>query len=74
MIRRHREQESVSLCLRINFKVDPETQGTRIGIPKGEDALTDRINEIIDEVVDQNLYNEWYDEYTEYAKSLGIIE
>ena len=56
------------------FKVDPETQGTRIGIPKGEDALTDRINEIIDEVVDQNLYNEWYDEYTEYAKSLGIIE
>ena len=56
------------------FKVDLETQGTRIGIPKGEDALTDRINEIIDEVVDQNLYNEWYDEYTEYAKSLGIIE
>ena len=49
-------------------------RGTRLGIPKGEDALTDRINEIIDEVVDQNLYNEWYDEYTEYAKSLGIIE
>lgn len=56
------------------FKVDPETQGTRIGIPKGEDALTDRINEIIDKIVDQNLYNEWYDEYTEYAKNLGIIE
>ena len=56
------------------FKVDPETQGTRIGIPKGEDALTDRINEIIDEVVEKDLYNQWYDEYTEYAKSLGIIE
>ena len=56
------------------FTVDPETQGTRIGIPKGEDALTDRINEIIDEVVEKDLYNQWYDEYTEYAKSLGIIE
>lgn len=56
------------------FTVDPETQGTRIGIPKGEDALTDRVNEIIDEVVEKNLYNEWYDEYNAYAKKLGIIE
>ena len=29
---------------------------------------------IIDEVVEKDLYNQWYDEYTEYAKSLGIIE
>lgn len=54
------------------FPVDPSTQGTRIGIPKGETELTERINEIIAEVVDQDLYNQWYDEYTEYAKKLGI--
>ena len=54
------------------FSIDPDTQGTRIGIPKGEDELTERINEIIDEVLDQDLYNQWYEEYTEYAKNLGI--
>ena len=54
------------------FTVDPDTQGTRIGIPKGEDELTDRINEIIDEVIEQDLYNQWYNEYREYAKKLGI--
>ena len=54
------------------FSVDPNTQGTRIGIPKGEDELTERINEIIDEVLEQDLYNQWYEEYTEYAKNLGI--
>ena len=54
------------------FSVDPNTQGTRIGIPKGEDDLTERINEIIDEVLEQDLYNQWYEEYTEYAKNLGI--
>ena len=43
------------------FSVDPETQGTRIGIPKGEDELTERINEIIDEVLEQDLYNQWYE-------------
>ncbi|MCI8453076.1 MAG: transporter substrate-binding domain-containing protein [Lachnospiraceae bacterium] len=54
------------------FTVDPDTQGTRIGIPKGEDELTDRINEIIDEIIEQDLYNQWYKEYREYAKKLGI--
>lgn len=54
------------------FSVDEATQGTRIGIPKGEDELTERINEIIDDVVEQDLYNQWYDEYKEYAKTLGI--
>lgn len=54
------------------FTVDEDTQGTRIGIPKGEDDLTDRINEIIDEVVEQDLYNQWYEEYRAYAKELGI--
>lgn len=54
------------------FTVDPETQGTRIGIPKGEEELTDRINEIIDEILEQDLYNQWYDENRAYAKRLGI--
>ncbi|MBQ7795758.1 MAG: transporter substrate-binding domain-containing protein [Lachnospiraceae bacterium] len=54
------------------FSVDEDTQGTRIGIPKGEDELTDRINEIIDEVIEQDLYNQWYEEYKEYAKDLGL--
>ena len=54
------------------FTVDEDTQGTRIGIPKGEDELTDRINEIIDDIIEQDLYNQWYEEYKEYAKTIGI--
>lgn len=54
------------------FTVDLDTQGTRIGIPLGEDELTDRINEIIDEIIEQDLYNQWYEEYKAYAKKLGL--
>lgn len=54
------------------FTADENTQGTRIGIPKGEDELTARIDEIIDEVLEQDLYNQWYNEYREYAKGLGL--
>ena len=54
------------------FTVDLETQGTRIGIPLGEDELTDRINEIIDVVLEKDLYNQWYEEYKEYARKLGL--
>ncbi len=54
------------------FTVDMNTQGTRIGIPKDEDELTDRINEIIDDVLEQDLYNQWYEEYKTYAKELGL--
>lgn len=54
------------------FTVDLDTQGTRIGIPLGEDELTDRINSIIDEVLEQDLYNQWYEEYKAYAKKLGL--
>lgn len=54
------------------FTVDEDTQGTRIGIPKGEDELTDRVNEIIDEILEQDLYNQWYEEYKEYALTLGL--
>lgn len=54
------------------FTVDKSTQGTRIGITKGEDELTAKINEIIDEVLESGIYEEWYQEYTEYARSLGL--
>lgn len=54
------------------FTVDMDTQGTRIGLPLGEEELTDRINEIIDDVLEQDLYNQWYEEYKEYAKKLGL--
>ncbi len=54
------------------FTVDLDTQGTRIGIPLGEDELTDRVNEIIDEILEQDLYNQWYEEYKAYAKELGL--
>ena len=54
------------------FTVDEDTQGTRIGIPKGEEELTARINEILDDVLEKDLYNQWYDEYKEYAKKLGL--
>lgn len=54
------------------FTVDESTQGTRIGIPKGEEELTARVNSIIDEVIEQDLYNGWYEEYRTYAKTIGL--
>ena len=54
------------------FEVDESVSGTRIGITLGEDELTEEINKIIDEVVSAGLYEKWYMEYTEYAKSLGL--
>ncbi|HAX73617.1 MAG TPA: ABC transporter substrate-binding protein [Firmicutes bacterium] len=53
------------------FEVD-ETEGTMVGIPKGETELVDAINEIIDEVIENGLYQQWVEEYTTYAESLGI--
>ncbi len=54
------------------FIMDEETAGTRIGIPKGEDELTEKINSIIDEVLQSGIFEDWHIEYTEYAKSLGL--
>lgn len=54
------------------FIMDKETAGTRIGIPKGEDELTEKINLIIDEVLESGIFEDWHIEYTEYAKSLGL--
>lgn len=54
------------------FVQDKDTMGTRIGMPLGEDELTAKINEIIDEVVDAGIYDQWYDEYSDYASNLGL--
>jgi polar amino acid transport system substrate-binding protein len=54
------------------FFVDEKTSGTRIGIPLGEEELTNKINEIIDEVVNDGTFEQWHEEYTEYSKELGL--
>lgn len=62
----------VAIANTFKFVEDKTTQGTRIGIPKGEDELTEKINEIVDELVESGQYDQWYAEYSEYAKTLGI--
>ena len=54
------------------FTVDESTQGTRIGMKKGETQLRDAVNEIIAQMTEEGLYKEWYQEYSDYAASLGI--
>jgi polar amino acid transport system substrate-binding protein len=54
------------------FEIDESVDGTRIGIPFGEDELTEEINKIVDEVVSTGIFEEWYMKYTEYAKKLGL--
>lgn len=54
------------------FVVDESTQGERVCMPKGETELCDKVNEIIDEVLESGIYDEWFEEYEEYAKSLGL--
>lgn len=55
-----------------SFKVDETTQGTRIGMPKGETELCDKINEIIDQSLEEGVFADWYEEYKDYARSLGL--
>ncbi|MBO5518172.1 MAG: transporter substrate-binding domain-containing protein [Firmicutes bacterium] len=54
------------------FVVDESTQGTRVGVPKGEDELTEFINGCIEELRAEGTIDKWYDEYSDYARSLGI--
>ncbi len=56
----------------INFPVSEEYDGTRVGAPKGETELMDIVNTVIDRLVDNGQYSQWYDEYSEYAKKLGL--
>ena len=54
------------------FEADERYNGMVVAMKKGEDALLERINEIVDEVVENGIYQQWYDEYTEYAATLGL--
>ena len=54
------------------FEADERYNGMVVAMKKGEDALLARINEIVDEVVESGIYQQWYDEYTEYAATLGL--
>lgn len=63
---------TVTIVNGFKFASDESMEGTRIGIRKGEDELTDAVNFIIDEVVESGIYAQWYDEYSEYAAGLGL--
>lgn len=54
------------------FTLDKQYDGTRIGIPPGEEELAMEINRIIDEVVRSGQYVKWYEEYSDYAQKLGL--
>ncbi len=54
------------------FKVDESLGGMRIGMALGENELAEKINEIIEKVVSTGQYEQWYKEYAEYAKKLGL--
>ena len=56
----------------IEFTVDEELEGTRIGIRKGETEHLEEVNSILAEVVESGIYEEWYEEYSELAASLGV--
>lgn len=66
------EDCGMSIVPGLEFVVDEATQGERIGIPKGEKELLEEVNAIIDDVTKQGLYTKWYQEYKEYARSLGL--
>ena len=62
----------MSIVPDFRFVEDESTKGTRIGVAKGETELIEEVNRIIGEVREEGLYDQWYEEYTEYARSLGI--
>ena len=56
----------------IEFKLDEQYDGTRVGTEKGEIQLMYFVNGVIDEMLESGAYEEWFDEYAEYAGKLGI--
>lgn len=55
-----------------DFQFTVEDEGNVILIPKGEDELTEKINEILKTAYDAGLYGGWYDDAKTLAASLGI--
>ena len=62
----------LAIANEFRFAIDESTQGTRVGIPLGETELTDFVNQCIDELLAEGKTNQWYKEYSEYARSLGL--
>lgn len=56
----------------IKFETDPQYDGTRLGVPKGETELIEFVNGVIAELLESGEYEQWYNEYKEYAATLGI--
>lgn len=55
-----------------DFMFAYENDGNVVAVTKGQTELLNAINEAIQEVNDQGLYEQWKEEATELAKSLGI--
>lgn len=62
----------VTIANEFRFAEDDRISGAKIGIPKGETELTDKVNEIIKKLQDEGKIEKWVDEYKEYAGKLGI--
>ena len=55
------------------FTVDPNMNGTVAALPKkGTDSLMEIVNQCIKELTDNGQIQKWNDEYTAYAKTLGV--
>ena len=55
------------------FDVDPEMNSTRVTACKeGTDSLMEVVNQCIDELLAEDKMVEWFDQYAEYAKTLGV--
>lgn len=55
-----------------DFMFEYSSEGNVAAVKKGETELIEAVNEIIEEVNELGLYQQWKDEATELAKSLGI--
>lgn len=54
------------------FEYGIEGEGTSIAVPKGEQELLDKVNEILKEVQELGLYEKWVEEGVALADALGI--
>lgn len=55
-----------------DFMFEYDSEGNVAAVKKGETELIEAVNEIIEEVNELGLYQQWKDEATELAKSLGL--
>jgi polar amino acid transport system substrate-binding protein len=62
----------VTIAESFRFEEDGTTNSTRIGIPKGEMELTAKVNEVIAKLMAEGKIVEWYNQYADYAATLGI--